>query len=152
MQTRVALARLGDDASLAHLVSELVHASDHHRPYLASLLGQLPVARIRPAVRRALQEPDPYLRLALGAALLYAGDVTSAPLRAALRASQAALRRRARRYLVRGLDRARYAKLRRLRAAAADTQARAELDHLLAVYKPVRRVFRPFVPRQVVLR
>lgn len=151
MQARVALARLGDDGSLAHLVGELVNASDHHRPYLASLLGQLPAARIRPAVRKALTEPDPYLRLALGAALFYAGAVQSAPLRAALRSSQAALRKRARRYLVRGLDRDRYAKLRRLRAAAADAQARAELDRLLSIYKPVRRVFRPFVPREVVL-
>lgn len=151
MAARVALARLGDDAALRSLVAALRNASDHHRPYLAARLGELSVARLRSALGPALRDPDPYVQLAVGAALFYAGDVTNRQIRSALRSQQAALRDRARYYLSRHVDTGRFHSLKRLRAAAADPQAQEELDRLLATYHPRSAIFRAFVPMEVVL-
>ena len=148
---RVSLARLGDEAALAHLVTALRNASEHHRPYLASRLGELPEARLRPALGAVLIHADPYVRLAGGAALFYAGDAASAQLRAALRSPQAAHRERARHYLARGVDQVRYRQIQRMRAIEEDAQARDELDRLLADHRPSGGVFEDFVPLEIIL-
>jgi len=151
MQARLALARLGDQASLSELVRRLDTASDHHRPYLTGLLGQLPPARLRPGLNKLLARPDPYLKLAVGAALLYAGETANRQLLGALRSPQAMIRHRARYYLARRMDPARHRFLRQIRKTEADPIAQAELDRLVLGYSPLSPVFRDFVPRKVVL-
>lgn len=152
VQAQVSLARMGDTLALRQLVTALANASDHHRPYLVRQLSQLPLARLRSGFAPIWKSPDSYLRLAMGAALFFAGDLNNPRLREALRAPQGAVRSRARTYLARCRDSACYARLKRFRDQEADPQARAELDDLVARLKPVSRVFREFTPRQVVLR
>lgn len=151
METRLALARLGDDRALQQLVETLATAADHHRQRLARLLGRLPLDRLTRAVGPLLAVDDPYVKLAVGAALYYAGDKKSAPLMAALRSPQASVRARARHYLSTGLDAQAHAVLKQVRKAERDPIARAELDRLLATHEPRPPAFREFIPREVVL-
>jgi len=151
METRLALARLGDDRALEQLVETLATAADHHRGRLARLVGRLPLDRLTRAAGPLLSVADPYVKLAVGAALYYAGDPKSAALMAALRSPQASVRARARRYLSAGLDARAHAALGQLRKAERDPMARAELDRLLTSHEPRARAFRDFIPREVVL-
>ncbi len=151
MEARLALARLGDEPALTQLTATLATAADHHRHRLVRLLGRLPLQTLKKAVLPLLSVQDPYVKLAVGAALYFAGDTRSAPLLAALRSPQAAVRARARRYLSTGLDAQAHRVLKQVRKAEKDPTAQGELDRLLAKHEPRPRAFREFIPREVVL-
>lgn len=151
MEAHLALARLGDTKALKTLVTALRHAADNRRPYLVDLLGQLPHRTLKLAMAPLLKRKDPYLKLAVGAALYYSGDVRNKQLLQGLRSDQALVRRRARFYLSRNLDRPRLQKLKLTRRVEVDTMARAELHRVIRSHAPGRDVFRDFSPREIVL-
>lgn len=151
VEAQVALARLGDAPALVQLTATLASAADHHRQRLARAMGRLPLALLTGAVSPLLSVDDPYVKLAAGAALFYAGDRKSAAVLAALRSPRACVRARARRYLAQDLSAPVHAALTQVRKAERDPMARAELDRLLAAHEPRPRVFREFIPREVVL-
>ncbi|MFH2005562.1 MAG: HEAT repeat domain-containing protein [bacterium] len=151
MEAHLALARLGDPKSLKTLVTALRNAADNRRPYLVSLLGQLPAKTIRQSLVPLLKRMDPYLELAVGAALHYGGEVRNKQLLLGLRSGQALVRRRARFYLSRNLDQQRLLQLRQTRQVEGDAIAKAELDRIIRSHAPEQDVFRDFTPREVVL-
>ena len=103
------------------------------------------------ALAPLLKRMDPYLELAVGAALHYGGEVRNKQLLQGLRSDQALVRRRARFYLSRNLDRPRLQKLKLTRRVEVDTMARAELHRVIRSHAPGRDVFRDFSPREIVL-
>ncbi len=151
MGALLALARLGDRGSLGVLVGALQQAADNRRPYLARLLGSLPAKTLRPALAPLLRRKDPYLALAVGAALHYGGEARNRQLLQGLRSNQAKVRQRARFYLSQGLDRPRLRQLVAMRRVERDPVAKAELDRVIRSHAPRMGVFQDFSPREVVL-
>jgi HEAT repeat protein len=100
-EAQLALARLKDDKVLGDLIEQLRISSEHHRPYLVSLLSDLPNQQLAPKLMPLLDHKDPYLRLAVSVILVSAGSEQALPiLLQAFRSPQASMRSRARFYVM----------------------------------------------------
>ena len=153
MEAELALAQLGDDGARARLMVALTRASDHHRPYLVRLVSRLPAQVLQPAIRKQLGAGDPFLRLALAAALYRVGDAEGLRLLLqGLRSPQATVRERAMAYLAQGMTAERHRALAQLRGQEKDALARDSLAVVLERYSPPLQMFRVFEPQKIVLR
>jgi HEAT repeat protein len=154
-EARLAQALLGDGDAARRLVDELVTASDHHRPYLARVLGRLPRNVVAPLVRRLLGRKDPFLKLALAAVLYRAEPGAGEGLKlllASLRSPQATVRAQAMKYLTQAMTSTRHKTLLQAKRAERDGMAREALAMVTERYSPPLEMFRVFHPQQVILR
>jgi HEAT repeat protein len=156
-EARLALARVGSDASLIWLAKHLVNASDKHRPYLVRRLGLLPVSRLRRVFPLVAKTNDPFVRLAVSATLLRAGDAASLPvLYQMLRASQHTVRMRAFGYLKEALTPSMQKHLNRWFAAHRQGLSMVTRDLVLRLLRrrvrTVSQSFSYFAIRRVELR
>jgi len=155
-EARLALALLGDAASQRMLADELVRASDHHRPYLVRVIGHLPPPVAEPLLRPLLTNRDPFLRLALAAALFRSGagsaDQGLKLLLEGLHSPQATVRRSAMTYLNQAMNAQRHTSLAQLQRKEKDPMAREALAVVLECYTPPLQVFGVFQPHRIILR